>query len=75
MKYITQCASVYTCNKDVHSFIFLYMYIYVGGDQMIAARVRGSQRIRNNSDTDVDRLEGVTGVRKDWHAKTYLGMV
>ena len=45
------------------------MYVYVGGDQMTAARVRGSQRIRSNSDTDIDRLEGVTGAVEDWHAK------
>ena len=41
----------------------------VGGDQMTAARVRGSQRIRSNSERGVDRLQGLVGATEDWHAK------
>lgn len=40
-----------------------------GGDQMTCARVRGSQRIRSNSERGVDRLQGVVPVTEDWHAK------
>lgn len=36
---------------------------------MTAARVRGSKRIMSNSETDVDRLEGLTALVEDWHAK------
>ena len=46
-----------------------------GGDQLTAARIRGSQRIRSNSDSDLERLEGFTAVIEDWHAKvTFLGV-
>lgn len=36
---------------------------------MTAARVRGSQRIRSNSERGVDRLQGLVGVAEDWHTK------
>lgn len=39
---------------------------------MTAARVRGSQRLMSNSSTDVDRLEGITALVEDWHAKVVL---
>lgn len=39
---------------------------------MTAARIRGSQRIRSNSENDVDRLEGLCAVIEDWHAKVVL---
>ena len=48
---------------------FLLATDCAGGDQMTAARTRGSQRIRSNSETDVERLEGFTAVVEDWHAK------
>ena len=40
-----------------------------GGDQLTAARARGAQRIRSNSERPLDRLEGLEGVCEDWHAK------
>ena len=43
-----------------------------GGDQLTAARVRGSQRVRNNGQRGLDRLEGVAPVVEDWHAKGCL---
>ncbi len=39
---------------------------------MTAVRTRGSQRIRNNCNTDLERLEGVTALVEDWHAKQCL---
>lgn len=45
------------------------LYLILGGDQMTSARVRGSQRIRSNSERGVDRLQGVVPVTEDWHAK------
>ena len=41
----------------------------VGGDQLSVARVRGSQLIRANSETNVDRLNGLLPIAEDWHAK------
>ena len=46
--------------------------ILFGGDQMTAARARGSQRIRKNSERGRDRLEGLKPVCEDWHAKLCL---
>ena len=46
--------------------------ICAGGDQLTAERARGSQRISDNSRTGVERLEGLTPVVKDWHAKMCL---
>ena len=42
---------------------------------MTCARVRGSQRIRTNSERGRDCLQGVAGVCEDWHAKMcFLGV-
>ena len=46
--------------------------ICAGGDQLTAERARGSQRISDNSKTGVERLEGLTPVVEDWHAKMCL---
>ena len=44
----------------------------VGGDYLTAARMRGAQRIRGNSETSVDRFDGLLPVAEDWHAKVCL---
>ena len=42
---------------------------------MAAARVRGWQRVRSNSDWDVDKLKGFVGVVVCWYAKqSFLGL-
>ena len=46
--------------------------ILLGGDQLTAARVRGAQRIRSNSERSLDRLEGFEPTSEDWHAKGIL---
>ena len=45
---------------------------YIGGDQLTAARIRSSQRVRSNSQRGLDRLEGVVPVIEDWHSKGIL---
>ena len=49
-----------------------FHHILIGGDQLTAARVRGAQRIRLNSDNDLGRLKGLVPVCEDWHAKQCL---
>ena len=46
-----------------------FHHILFGGDQLTAARARGSQRIRSNSERSADRLEGLIPVSEDWHTK------
>ena len=46
--------------------------ILFGGDQLTVARARGSQRIRINSETGVDRLQGLVPVAEDWHTLVIL---
>lgn len=47
----------------------------IGGDQMTAARARGSHRVRCNSERAKERLECLQPVCEDWHAKvTLLGV-
>ena len=43
--------------------------ILLGGDQMTCVRVRGGQRIRENSVSGRARLEGFVPAIEDWHAK------
>ncbi len=43
--------------------------ILIGGDQLTAARIRGSQRIVSNSERGKDKLEGFVAVVEDWHTK------
>ena len=46
--------------------------ILFGGDQLTAARARGTQRIRSNSERPLDRLEGLEPCCEDWDAKGVL---
>ena len=54
----------------------IHVHVYcTGGDQLTVARIRGSQRIRSNSEVDIERLEGFTAMIEDWHAKVaFLGV-
>lgn len=40
-----------------------------GGDYLTAARARGCQRIRKNSERGKERLQGLKPVCEDWHSK------
>ena len=57
-----------TVNVSVDEFHHLIM----GGDQLTAARARGAQRIRANSERGTERLRGLVPVVEDWHAKACL---
>eukprot|EP00731_Ephydatia_muelleri_P010119 Em0005g705a len=46
-----------------------FCQILIGGDQLTAARVRGSQSIRRNSDNGRMRLDAFIPVVEDWHTK------
>ena len=43
-----------------------------GGDQLISARVRGSQRVCSCNDRGIDRVDGMRAVTEDWHTKGIL---
>lgn len=49
----------------------LYKLLF-GGDLLTAIRAKGAQRIRQNSEHPVGRLEGFIPVCEDWHAKVVL---
>lgn len=51
---------------------FHYHPILFGGDQLTIARIRGSQRIRMNSEDEKGRLEGLVPCVEDWHSKVIL---
>lgn len=50
-------------------YVCFLSQLILGGDQLTAARVRGSKRVRSNSQRGCDRLEGLVPVVEDWHAK------
>ena len=49
-----------------------YHQILLGGDQLTAARCRGSIAARCDDDTSKGRLHGLVPVAEDWHAKYRL---
>ena len=61
--------TVLDSNEEVEIIEDTLHTVLFGGDQMTAARARGSQRIRTNSEHGKDRLEGLKPVCEDWHAK------
>ena len=46
-----------------------FHHLLLRGDQLTVARVRGCQRIRNNSESGSACLEGFVPVVEDWHTK------
>ena len=46
-----------------------YQTTIVSGDQLTVSRIRGSQKIRGNSDTSEQRLDRLLPVSDDWHSK------
>ena len=49
-----------------------FVHVFMGGDQLTVARVRGTQALRQAQDRPVDRLEGLIPVVEDWHARMAL---
>ena len=60
------------CIKSEFAFPSPYYMHHAGGDQMTAARIRSSQHLMSNSENDIKRLKGLTGIVEDWHAKVVL---
>ena len=46
--------------------------ILLGGDQLTAARARGTQAIRRTERTPANRLQGLIPVIEDWHVRMSL---
>ena len=46
--------------------------ILLGGDQLTAARARGTQAIRRTESTPANRLQGLIPVIEDWHVRMSL---
>ena len=46
--------------------------VLFGGDQLTVCRARGAQAARCNDDIAIERLEGITPVTEDWHARLTL---
>ena len=44
-------------------------HLLLGGDQLTAARIRGTQRIHSNSKRILHKLTAFETVSEDWHAK------
>lgn len=51
--------------EAVHQILF-------GGDQLTAARARGCQEVRINSDTCIGQLTALRPVAEDWHTLVVL---
>ncbi len=59
-------------DSDEPVTIELLHKLLIGGDLLTAVRAKGAQRIRQNSDHPVGRLQGFIPVAEDWHAKVCL---
>ena len=49
-----------------------FFNVLFGGDQLTVARARGAKALRANHETATDRLEGLSPVVEDWHARQTL---
>ena len=49
-----------------------FHHILMGRDQLTVARARGAQRIRENSESASEYLQGLIPIVEDWHAKQCL---
>ena len=58
--------------EDNISEDYSFVTTLLGGDYLSAARARGAQLIRRNSELERNRLDGVLPVSEDWHAKVCL---
>lgn len=72
---VTSQEQVVVSNDEVTVITDSFHKILLGGDQLTAARIRSSQRIVKNSERGLDRLEGLTAVIEDWHAKQCMMQV
>ena len=49
-----------------------FSQVLIGGDQLTAARIRGTQANRVTQDMPIDRLQGLLAVTEDWHSRMAL---
>ena len=54
--------------EKVHALLF-------GGDRLTAARARGCQELRMNTDSTTGRLKGLISTAEDWHTSVTLLVV
>ena len=70
---ITHCNNVILPNKDIFKDERVFFHcILLGGDQLTAARARGSIAICEDHDSSEQRLDGLLPIVEDWHAKQSL---
>ena len=50
----------------------VFHQVLLGGDQLTTKRGRAAIRLRDNSTSDRDRLQGFIPVTEDWHTKVVL---
>ena len=63
---------VASIDRTVQVTTALVRPIFVGGDQLTAARARGAQKAKANALTPRSRLEGLVPMVEDWHTKVTL---
>lgn len=73
-KYVPSCTSQIEyehpdTGKEESLKLHHFNHILVGGDQLTVARIYSAQKVRKNSDTSQERLEGIVPAIQDWHAK------
>lgn len=61
-----------TTARDGENHVELLDSCLFGGDQLTCARARSAKRHRQDSETEVERLDGLQPVVEDWHAKMCL---
>lgn len=49
-----------------------FFSLFIGGDQLTVARIRGVQGLRDTEAKCVDRYEGLCPVVEDWHTRMTL---
>ena len=71
-KPVTESFPLFADEPDVEIDDEMFHQILLGGDQLTAARARGSIAARQDHITRRERLEGLLPVVEDWHAKQCL---
>ncbi len=68
----TEEAVIPTTNERVEVQRATFHKVFLGGDQLTAARARGAQKIRVNSVSPLARVEGLIPCAEEWHTKLNL---
>ena len=62
----------YSTGESIKADLIDHHKILLGGDLLTSVRVRGVQRLMQNSDDLVLKCDGLKAVSEDWHAKVTL---